>query len=373
VAGRTLRLVFDLAKSLVIDLLLMSEGSGPVAIVTGSSTGIGYHTALRLALRGYTVVIATRNTISGAQAVERINKAVHSASLNENKGFLDGGNVHKGGAVFRHLDLSSLASVRTFSEGLPATLSERLHALVLNAGIAGFGIRREDRITSDDLELIFATNFVGHFYLVQLLLESLKLTASRAFVGAPPVRIVTLSSVTHRLVPSTAIDWNAVLTGRVRGYAYQYSKLAALLFAGELQRQLLGTGVSAVAVNPGAVNSEIWRNLPVPSFVACYTVPVLRCFGLTPAQGCETSVVATTADEVGGVRLESPGTTVYLSPYASPGWAQRLGGVLATLFDTLGPFRGAQVMAPTAQSLDPDVARALFVACETAIARKMGL
>ena len=349
------------------------EGSGPVAIVTGSSTGIGYHTALRLAHRGYAVVVATRNSVSGRAAVERIKESVHRASLNETKGFLDGGNVHKGSAVFRHLDVSSLSSVRAFAEGLPATLTERLHALVLNAGIAGFGIKREERITADDLELVFATNFVGHFYLVQLLLESLKLTASRAFVGAPPVRIVTLASVTHRLVPRTPIDWNAVLAGRVKGFAYQYSKLAALLFAGELQRQLLGTGVSAVAVNPGAVNSDIWRNIPVPSLVACYTLPVLRCFGLSPAQGCETSVAAATAEEVGGVRLDSPGATVYLSPYSSPGWAQRQGGILALLFDTVGPFRGAQVMAPTQQSQDPLAARALWSACEAAIARKMGL
>lgn len=349
----------------------MSEGTGPVAIVTGSSTGIGYQTARRLAIKGYTVVIATRNTLAGQQAADSINHAVASASLNESRSFLDGASVHKGSALYRHLDVSSLASVKTFTEGLPATLTERLHALVLNAGIAGFGIKREDRITVDDLELVFATNFVGHFYLVQQLLDALKLTASRAFVGAPPVRIVTLGSVTHRLVPSTPIDWNAVLTGRTRGYAYHYSKLAAILFAGELQRQLLGTGVAAVAVNPGAVNSDIWRH--IPSTVACYTLPVLRMFGLTTAQGCETSVVAASGEECGGVRLDTPTSLVYLSPYRAPGWAQRAGGTLATLFDTLGTFQGAQVMAPTPLANDPVVAKALWAACETAVARKMGL
>ena len=127
----------------------MSEGTGPVAIVTGSSTGIGYQTARRLAIKGYTVVIATRNTLAGQQAADSINHAVASASLNESRSFLDGASVHKGSALYRHLDVSSLASVKTFTEGLPATLTERLHALVLNAGIAGFGIKREDLVAAE--------------------------------------------------------------------------------------------------------------------------------------------------------------------------------------------------------------------------------
>jgi len=350
--------------------------AGPVAIVTGASTGIGFHTARGLALKGYTVIIATRNRAAGAEAAERIVRDVAVAAVNESRSFLDGGNVHTGSAQCLPLDLSSLASVRAFAEGLPPALTARLHVLVLNAGISGLGLAREERVTGDELERIFATNFVGHFYLVQQLLEPLKLTASGAPIGAPPVRIVALASVTHRLVPVAPPNWSAVLTGAARGHQYAYSKLAALLFAGELNRTVLaGSGVAAVAVNPGAVNSDIWRAI-TPS-TACWFRPLMRWTFLTPQQGAATSIAAATEQEVGGQALDPPSgsrvPTLYLSPYASPLWAQRWGGWAAVLGDLLGSFAGPQVQLPTPLALDAKCARELWATCESAIARKQGL
>ena len=349
------------------------EDTAPVAIVTGASTGIGYRTARALVLKGYCVVIATRTPQAGREAAENLNiEAARSASA-PRAGFLDGASAHQGSALYLPLDVSLLASVRAFAEALPSSLRSRLHVLVLNAGISGWGVPRDKRTTVDELEATFANNFVGHFYLVQLLLDALRETAARqAYPGAPPVRVVTLASVTHRLVPAAAPNWSAVLAGGGRGGAqYAYSKLAALLLAARLQRELRGTGVAAVAVNPGAVASDIWRH--VSPRTACWFRPLMRAFFLTPEQGCATSVAAATAAEVGGVRLDAPGALVYLSPYAAPAWAQRWGGWAALAFDTLGPFRGAQVVRPTALAGDERAADALWAACEAAVARKQSL
>jgi NAD(P)-dependent dehydrogenase (short-subunit alcohol dehydrogenase family) len=354
--------------------------TGPVAIVTGANTGIGYQTARGLALRGYTVVLATRSRQAGAEAAERIARDVARAAVNEKRSFLDGASAHTGSALCLPLDVSSLASVRAFCEGLPPSLAARLTVLVLNAGISGLGLPREERKTADGLERVFATNFLGHFYLVQQLLEPLKLAASAAPVGAPPARIVALASVTHRIVPAAPPDWSAVITGNARGSGgnnqYAYSKLAALLLAGELNRScLVGSGVSAVAVNPGAVNSDIWRSIRPAT--ACWFRPLMRLAFLTTEQGAATSIAAATAREVDGLALDpQPGArapTAYLSPYAAPLWAQRAGGWLALLPDLIGPFRGARAMQPTPLALDAKCAQDLWKTCEAAIATRQGL
>jgi NAD(P)-dependent dehydrogenase (short-subunit alcohol dehydrogenase family) len=117
------------------------------------------------------VKVTTPEGQAGAAAAERITRDVAKAAINESQSFLEGASVHTGSALFLHLDVSSLASVRAFAEGLPPALAARLHVLVLNAGISGLALARGERTTGDDLERVFATNFVGHFYLVQLLLE----------------------------------------------------------------------------------------------------------------------------------------------------------------------------------------------------------
>ncbi|KAL7548134.1 hypothetical protein ACHAWF_011431 [Thalassiosira exigua] len=87
------------------DCFVHDEGSTPLAIVTGSNTGIGYETARGLAERGYRVVLACRSQEKGEAAAKRINERLAK----------DGHFVRGGEALFLcPLDLSSLASVRLF-------------------------------------------------------------------------------------------------------------------------------------------------------------------------------------------------------------------------------------------------------------------
>src|SRR5215207_5130001 len=73
--------------------------TGKVTIVTGANSGIGYEAALTLAQKGATVVVASRDTNKGAEAVSKIQ-----------------GTHPKGSAIFMQLDLANLASVRAFAE-----------------------------------------------------------------------------------------------------------------------------------------------------------------------------------------------------------------------------------------------------------------
>ena len=82
------------------------------------------------------------------------------------------------------LDLSSLNSVKLFADAF-LTKNLRLDILVCNAGV----FEPNFSLSADGLEMHFAVNHLGHFYLVQLLHEILLDTA--------PSRIVVLSSEAH--------------------------------------------------------------------------------------------------------------------------------------------------------------------------------
>lgn len=323
----------------------------PVCIVTGANTGIGFQTASALALKGYTVVLAVRNVAQGQDAAAAIN------SLARDRG---------GDALVMQLDNSKLRSVRDFATAFLAR-HKHLHALVLNAGISGIGVPHSERATEDGFQLVFQVNFLAAFLLAQLLLPRLKATAVEAPIA--PVRVVLLSSVTHRTVEPIP-DWARLIrSGKGFKSSYALSKLACTLFAYHLARGLASEGskVVAVAVNPGAVDSDIWRS--VPGWVQCWFRHCRRAFFLRTAQGAATSVAAASAGEVRG-RVFVSGRPYYLTPYWIPDWAQNERYTLeipSLLFDLIGPSGGARVARSTAASHDPIAARNLVLAATEAV------
>ncbi|MER7591279.1 SDR family NAD(P)-dependent oxidoreductase [Micromonospora sp. NPDC127501] len=201
---------------------------GRVAVVTGANTGLGFETARRLAERGASVVLAVRDTKKGKLAAARIN----------------------GDVSVRELDLTSLESVRAAAAGLRAT-HPRIDLLINNAGVMYTPKQR----TRDGFEMQFGTNHLGHFALTGLLLDLL--------LPVPGSRVVTVSSVGHRIRAAIHFDdlqWERSY-GRVA--AYGQSKLANLMFTYELQRRLSAHGTTvAVAAHPGISNTELARNAP---------------------------------------------------------------------------------------------------------------
>ncbi|HBP4632917.1 TPA: SDR family oxidoreductase [Pseudomonas aeruginosa] len=261
--------------------MLKTEGNDKVALVTGANSGIGRVTARTLALQGYRVLLACRSEARTRPVIEEIHRLSQGTAQ----------------AEFLPLDLGDLDSVRrcaeTFLErGLP------LHLLICNAGLAG-----QRGLTPSGFELMFGTCYVGHFLLVELLLERLRESA--------PARIVMVSSKAHR--HARDIDFDALrqpTRSRAGLSEYAVAKLANLLHAKELARRMDGSGITTYAVHPGVVATDVWRALPKP------IAWLLKRFMRSEEEGAATTLYCATAPELAtqsglyyaDCRVEEPST-----------------------------------------------------------------
>ncbi len=189
-----------------------------VALVTGSTSGLGRELALRLGARGHHVIVHGRDEGRGAEVVDAINA---------------GG---PGSARFHRADLASLADVRRFAETLLDDYG-RLDLLINNAG---FGSAPDERLmTGDGHEYRFQVNYLSTFLLTHMLMPRL--------LDSAPARIVNVSSGAQ-----TPIDFDDVMIERDFSgrRAYAQSKLAQVMFTLDLARDLEGTGVVVGSLHP---------------------------------------------------------------------------------------------------------------------------
>jgi NAD(P)-dependent dehydrogenase (short-subunit alcohol dehydrogenase family) len=209
------------------------DQTGRVAVITGANTGLGYETAVALAEHGAQVVLAVRNLDKGKDAAARITARAPQAQV-----------------ALQELDLTSLESIRAAAEQLRSGY-DRIDLLINNAGV----MWTPKSATKDGFELQFGTNHLGHFALTGLLLDRLLPVAGS--------RVVTVSSVGHRIRAAIHFDDLQWERGYSRVGAYGQSKLANLLFTYELQRRLAPHGTTiAAAAHPGGSRTELTRNLP---------------------------------------------------------------------------------------------------------------
>lgn len=189
------------------------DQTGRTVVVTGANSGIGFCTARDLARAGATVVLACRNTAKGDAAAARMS----------------------GDVRVRPLDLADLASVRAFADG-----TGEIDVLVNNAGVMMVPPAR----TADGFEMQIGTNHLGHFALTGLLADRIR------------DRVVTVSSLGHRMgrIDLADLNWERRRYNRIA--AYGQSKLANLLFTRELQRRW-GPERNAYAAHPGYAATEL--------------------------------------------------------------------------------------------------------------------
>ena len=219
---------------------LYSEIKGSHCIVTGSNTGIGFETALELAVRGGSVVLACRSREKGEMAAKRIN------ALCKDRG-------SEGKAMWMALDLSKLTSVVAFCDEYREKVGA-IDVLVNNAGVNTKGT------TTDGLNESFQINYLGHFLLTKKLLPLLT-SVNRSLVSsenhyAKQSRVINLSSVMHH---TGGVDFTASAYGKGITSSYDDSKLYMNLLTIELNRRHCNTVVDsnsnrrilAVSVNPG--------------------------------------------------------------------------------------------------------------------------
>jgi NAD(P)-dependent dehydrogenase (short-subunit alcohol dehydrogenase family) len=292
------------AESTAAEVVDGIDLAGRRVIVTGGASGIGIETARALAGAGAEVTLAVRNRTAGERTAEDITATTGNKQV-----------------LVVPLDLADQASVASFA----AAWDGPLHILVNNAGLMASPEMR----TPEGWEMQFATNHLGHFALAARL--------HRALAAAGGARIVSVSSSAHLRSPVVFSD----IHFRQRAYepwaAYGQSKTANVLFAVEATRRWAADGVTANALMPGGIRTNLQR------YVTDAELDRLRAqmggTGVawkTPEQGAATSVLVATSpllDGIGGRYFEDcneagpnqPGTRRGVAAYAlDPDAAARL-------------------------------------------------
>lgn len=244
--------------------------NGKIAVVTGCNSGIGFETMRVLALRGAYVVGTGRTLDKARDACRRI----------------------EGITTPVQLELSDFDSVVACADAI-RSLNSPIDILVCNAGMRG-----GEREVVYGLEKHFVVNHLGHFILVNRLLERLYL----AWQGR--VVVVGSAAAYGGSVPAEGIEFSNLRGARdySPGRAYAHSKLANVLFSYELARLLKGTRITANSLHPGVIDTNIVRNESalVRGAFGLWT----RVAGKSVEQGAATSCFVATSPLLGSTSGE---------------------------------------------------------------------
>ena len=245
--------------------------AGKRAIVTGAASGIGVETARALAGAGAAVTLAVRNTGDG----EKVASDIRSSAGNDE-------------VTVAPLELVDSASVDAFV----AAWDGPLDILVNNAGVMAI---QELTLTDRGREMQFATNHLGHF--------ALALGLHHALAAAGNARIVSVSSSGHLRSPVVFDDLDYSFREYEPFGAYGQSKTANVLFAVEATRRWADDGITANALMPGGIGTNLQRHIGG----AEYMKKAMERFAnagaklKTPEQGAATSVLLAASPQLEGI------------------------------------------------------------------------
>jgi NAD(P)-dependent dehydrogenase (short-subunit alcohol dehydrogenase family) len=244
-----------------------------VALVTGSTDGIGRQTARQLAAKGFKVIVHGRA------------KNIVDLTLAWLREELPGAQVE--GVAF---DIGRLADVRRGAEQVLA-IAPKLHVLVNNAGI----FATERVVTSDGIEGTLAVNYLGPFLLTELL--GPRLTDSADEMAS---RVINVASVAHTRGRIHFDDlqleksWTAYA-------AYAQSKLAQVMHALTLADRHEPSKLLAYSLHPGVVSTKLLRQ------------------GFGPVAGIHTDAGAKTSVMLAsGIAEDEPSGSYYSDGVATP-------------------------------------------------------
>ncbi len=201
--------------------------SRSVALVTGATGAIGRAIAERIAARpDYEVVLVCRDAARAQTTVEAIRHQTGNPLVR-----------------YELVDLSRRASISALAERWRGPA----HALVNNAAITPR--RREE--TPEGIELQFATNVLGYFWMITAFRDHLARSA--------PARVVNVASYW-----AGGLDLEDLEFERRRydnNAAYRQSKQADRMLTVAFAERLRGSRVTVNACHPGDVVSTLSRNL----------------------------------------------------------------------------------------------------------------
>jgi NAD(P)-dependent dehydrogenase (short-subunit alcohol dehydrogenase family) len=245
--------------------------AGKHAIVTGGASGIGVETARALAGAGARVTLAVRRTGDG----EKIAADIRSRTGND-------------AVAVAPLELTDFASIAAFV----AAWDRPLDILVNNAGVMAI---QELTLTDRGQELQFATNHLGHFALAVGLHDAL--------AAAGNARIVSVSSSGHLRSPVIFDDLDYAFRDYDPFGAYGQSKTANVLFAVEATRRWAQDGITANALMPGGIATELQRHVGGAEYMEQARERFRQAGSAlkTVEQGAATSVLLASSPQLEGI------------------------------------------------------------------------
>jgi NAD(P)-dependent dehydrogenase (short-subunit alcohol dehydrogenase family) len=245
--------------------------SGKRAVVTGGASGIGVETVRALASAGAEVTIAARKLDTAAEVAADIKSTTGNDAV-----------------LVSALDLTDRDSIAAFL----ASWDGPLDILVNNAGVMAI---QELTLAPDGHEMQFATNHLGHF--------ALALGLHGALAAAGEARIVSVSSSGHLRSPVIFDDIDFAFRPYEPFLAYGQSKTANVLFAVEATRRWAGDGITANALMPGGIFTNLQRHVGGSEYIAAARERFKDAGVMfkTPEQGAATSVLLATSPQLRGV------------------------------------------------------------------------
>jgi NAD(P)-dependent dehydrogenase (short-subunit alcohol dehydrogenase family) len=266
--------------STAVDVIAGIDLSGHRAVVTGANSGIGVETARALASAGAQVTLAVRNVEAGRRVAASIQEQTAKADI-----------------VVEPLELDDRGSVQAFVKRWRGPLN----ILVNNAGVMAEPLRR----TEEGWEHQFATNYLGHFGLAVGLHDALSHGA--------PARIVALTSSGHFFSPVVLDDLHFDRRPYDPWQAYGQSKTAIVLFAVEATRRWAADSITANAVMPGGIRTNLQQYQSGPEWEAIADNYDWK----TVEEGAATSVFVATSpllDGIGGRYFEDCNEAAVVDP-----------------------------------------------------------
>jgi NAD(P)-dependent dehydrogenase (short-subunit alcohol dehydrogenase family) len=245
--------------------------TGKSAVVTGAGSGIGVETARALAGAGAAVTMAVRRTGDAEEVAADIRATTGNDAV-----------------AVAPLELTDRASIAAFAEAWDGPLD----ILANNAGVMAI---QELTLSDRGREMQFATNHLGHF--------ALALGLHDALVAAGSARIVAVSSSGHLRSPVVFDDLDYAFRDYDPFGAYGQSKTANVLFAVEATRRWAKDGITANALMPGGIATELQRHVGGDAYME-QAVERYRQAGSvlkTPEQGAATSVLLATSPQLEGI------------------------------------------------------------------------
>lgn len=240
-----------------------------ICLITGATSGIGKATAFELSKRNYDLILIGRNEEKCKKVVKKIK---NYAANRDVKYFVT--------------DISLIKEVKKLCEQIKSDY-QQIDVLINNAGARFL----QHQLTSEGIEITFATNHLGHFVLTNELLPLLH--------KSDDARIINISSAAHS--GGKGLIENVLDASKYDGrLQYSNSKLANVLFTYELAERLRNNNIGAFAVDPGGVATNFARNNGLKFWIKHIAYYMLKRELISPRQAAQTIAYLADSSELKG-------------------------------------------------------------------------